>query len=108
MASKYEKLSQDGTIDDIELNMEVLVYNKQFVKAINYLKKENQVERAIELCIQMSRWSEAVGLVRQAKQSGQLRNPRYDLFSLLKMQAEAENHRGNWKAAVDLLMSSNE
>ena len=108
LASKYEKLSLDGTIDDVELNMELLVYNKQFVKAINYLKKENHVERAIELCIQMSRWSEAVGLVRQAKQSGQLRNPRYDLFSLLKMQAEAENHRGNWKTAVELLMSSNE
>lgn len=56
----------------------------------------------------MLRWNEAVSLVRQAQASGKLKNSKYDMFGLLKMQAESESLKGNWKTAVDLLMSSNE
>lgn len=56
----------------------------------------------------MRKWNEATELIKAAQSSGRLKNDKFNLFKLLRMQAESENSKGNWRAAVDLLISANQ
>ena len=107
VVSRCEDEMRSGRFDEIGLQVELLCYEKKIPKAIELLKKEGKLEKAIELCITMRKWTEAIELIKSAQNSGQLKNDKFNVYKLLKMQAESENLKGNWKAAVDLLMSSN-
>ena len=108
LAAKYEAMLGSEDFDNIQLVVDILSYEKKFKKAIDFLKKRDNTEKAIELCITMKKWNQALALVRQAKRAGKLNNSKYDIYNLLKMQAEGEQAKGNWRAAVDLLVNSNE
>ena len=48
----------------------MLCYDKKISKALEYLKKEGQYEKAIELCITLRKWNEALALIKSAQSTG--------------------------------------
>ena len=80
------------------------------MKSCELLQKNGQLDRAIELCIKMRKWNEALSIVKNAQRTGKLNSSdnKYNLLKLLTMQAESEYIRGNWKSAVDLFQSAND
>ena len=106
--SRSEEEVKAGKFDDISLQVELLCYERKIPRAIELLKKEGLVEKAIELCITMRKWNEAMELIKVAQNKGQLKNDKFNVFKLLKMQAESENLKGNWRSAVDLMISANQ
>jgi intraflagellar transport protein 122 len=108
VVTRAEEENRSGKFDDIGLQVELLCYDKKIPKAIELLKKEGQLEKAIELCITMRKWAEAMDLIKSAQSSGKLKNDKFNIFKLLKMQADSENMKGNWRAAADLMISANQ
>lgn len=108
VVSRAEEEEKSGKFDPICLQVELLCYDKKIPKAVELLKKEGQMEKAIELCITMRKWHDAMDLIKSAQSSGKLKSDKFNIFKLLKMQADSENMKGNWKAAADLLISANE
>ena len=106
--NRSEAENKSGKFDEASLQVELLCYDKKIPKAIELLKKEGNLEKAIELCITMRKWPEAMELIRNAQSSGKLKSDKFNLFKLLKMQADSEAMKGNWRAAVDLLISANQ
>lgn len=64
LALKYERIGNTEDLDEVELYVDILSYEKKFGKAIEHLKKEGKAEKAIELCITMKKWNEALTLIR--------------------------------------------
>jgi intraflagellar transport protein 122 len=106
--NRCEAESKSGKFDELGLQVELLCYDKKIPKAIEVLKKDGNLEKAIELCITMRKWSDAMELIKSAQSSGKLKSDKFNLFKLLKMQADSEAMKGNWRAAVDLLISANQ
>jgi intraflagellar transport protein 122 len=108
VVSRAEEEHRSGKFDEIGLQVELLCYDKKIPKAVELLKKEGLLERAIELCITMRKWAEAMDLIRSAQSSGKLKGDKFNIFKLLKMQADSEAMKGNWRAAADLMISANQ
>lgn len=108
VVSRAEDEHRSGKFDEVGLQVELLCYDKKIPKAVELLKKEGLLERAIELCITMRKWPEAMELIRSAQSSGKLKGDKFNIFKLLKMQADSEAMKGNWRAAADLMISANQ
>lgn len=108
VVARAEEELRSGKFDEIGLQVELLCYDKKIPKAIELLRKEGLLERAIELCITLRKWAEAMDLIRSAQSSGKLKGDKFNIFKLLKMQADSEAMKGNWKAAADLMISANQ
>jgi intraflagellar transport protein 122 len=106
--SRAEEENRSGKFDELNLQVELLCYDKKIPKAIELLKKEGHLEKAIELCITMRKWHDAMDLIKSAQATGKLKNDKFNIFKLLRMQADSENMKGNWKSAADLLISANQ
>jgi intraflagellar transport protein 122 len=70
--NRSEEETRLGTFDEPSLIVELLCYDKKINKALEYLKKEGQFEKAIELCITLRKWNEALALIKSAQSTGSL------------------------------------
>ncbi len=86
---------------DTTIQAEILAYQGSYKEAINVLIKAGNINKAIELCVELKMWEEAKKLMKKKPgDAGSFPNKLYE------GQAEWEFENGDYKTAVDLSMMS--
>lgn len=74
LAIKYERDVKNNTFEEISLKADLLAFDHKVKPASELLQKSGKLDRAIELCIKMRRWNEALAIVKNAQRAGTLNN----------------------------------
>ena len=115
LTHKTEIEKKNGVLNLTYLQSRIAAYQGKFNEAGNILLKGGYGEKAVELFTELKDWENAKKFAKLAEQNkvkidgkDEQVHVKGQMSSLLKNQAAWVNEIGDWKAAAELYIASNE